>query len=679
MNEDNPLSILLHEHAPLPFDRVTAEDFSPAVQAGLEQARARIDAITGNPEPPTFENTAAALEAADEGLDRISSVFYHLLHVQSSEDLQQLARELPPRLSAYHNDVMMNAALYERLRRVEADREHLSAEQQQMLEDLMNAFRRNGASLSEQEQQRLREIDQELSTCAPRFAEHVLKATQSYACWVRDPKVVAPLPESAKQVAKEAAEKDGRHGEWKFTLDAPSFMPFITYIEEEHLRKDMWKAYTTRCVEGEFENQSLIRTILKLRHARAQLLGYQDHTHYTLEQRMVKDRETLNAFYERLTPVVMPAARADLERLCQFKAESGWGREVHPWDVAFLSEKLRQQKFDFRQEDVRPWFAYEDTVNMLFHLAGILFDLSFEQRDDLPLYDHQVATYRVTGRTDGREVGTLMLDPFPRPSKRPGAWMNPLLAQGLWAGKVRRPLVAIVANFSPPSASAPSLLTMDEARTLFHEFGHALHELLSTCTYRSVSGTRVRWDFVELPSQLLENWLLEPEFLRAFPKHVETGVPLPEDLIAKIQKSRTYMKGYQSARQLAFGKLDLAWHTTPPNEIEDDLLAFEHQAVKDVMLFPPQPGSAVSPSFQHIFSGGYAAGYYSYKWAEALEADVFDTFKENGLFDPDTAKQLESTLLSQGGSRPPQDLFRAFKGRDPDPDALLRRDGLLVE
>jgi peptidyl-dipeptidase Dcp len=677
MNEDNPLSVLLDEHAPLPFDRVKADHFSPAVRKGLEQARSAIDAITGNPEPPTFENTAAALEAADEGVDRISSVFYHLLHVQSSEDLQQLARELPPLLSGFHNDVMMNAALFERLRQVEADNKDLSPEQQQMLEDLMSAFRRNGASLSEDGQKRLREIDQELSTCAPQFAEHVLKATQSHACWIQDPDVVAPLPESAKQVAKEAAAKEGRPQEWKFTLDAPSFLAFMTYIEEEDLRKDMWMAYTTRCVEGEFENQSLIRSILRLRHARAQLLGYQDHTHYTLEQRMVKDRQTLNSFYDRLTPVVMPAARADLNQLSQFKAESGTDSVVHPWDVAFLTEKLRQQKFDFRQEDVRPWFSYEDTVEMLFHLTGILFDLSFEKRDDLPLYDDQVTTYRVTGRSDGREVGNLLLDPFPRTSKRPGAWMNPLLAQGLWSGEVRRPLVAIVANFSPPSASAPSLLTMDEARTLFHEFGHALHELLSTCTYRSVSGTRVRWDFVELPSQLLENWLLEPEFLRAFPKHVETGVPLPEDMIAKIQKSRTFMKGYQSARQLAFGKLDLAWYTTPPDRIGDDLLAFEDQAVEEVRLFPPQPGSALSPSFQHIFSGGYAAGYYSYKWAEALEADVFETFRENGLFDPDTAKRLESTLLSQGGSRPPQDLFRAFKGRDPDPDALLRRDGLL--
>jgi peptidyl-dipeptidase Dcp len=678
MSEHNPLFPLLKEHGALPFDRVRPEHFRPAVDRALEQARANIRAITETPESPTFLNTVQALESADEGLDRITAVFYHLLHVDTSDDLQQLARELPPILSDYHNDVMMDAGLFARLRQVEEQRDSLSAEQQMMLDDLMSAFRRNGASLSPSDQTRLREIDQALSTCAPQFAEHVLHATQAYACWISDPEQIDALPESAKAVAKEAAEKENRPDEWKFTLDAPSYLAFMTYVEDEGLREQMWRAYASRCVEGEFENQTLIRKILEYRHARARLLGYRDHAHYTLERRMVRDRETLNSFFDRLTPVVMPAARSDLKTLTESQQRTDADADLHPWDVAYASEQLRQQQFDFRQEEVRPWFAYRDVVSMLFQLAENLFGLAFEEVDDIPLYADQVFTYQVTHLGENREVGTLILDPFPRPTKRPGAWMNPLLAQGMWNNEVRRPLVAIVANFSPPTASSPSLLTMDEARTLFHEFGHALHELLSRCTYRSVSGTRVRWDFVELPSQLLENWLLEPEFLRRYPRHVETGEPLPEDIIQKIQESRTFMKGYQSARQLAFGKLDMAWHTTPPDALGKDLLAFEDQAISDVRLFPAQPGIGMSPSFQHIFSGGYAAGYYSYKWAEALEADVFETFKENGLFDQTTAQRLENTLLSRGGTQPPEDLFRNFKGRDPDPDALLRRDGLLA-
>jgi len=677
MNEENPLLSLLEDHGPLPFDRAAAADFKPALEQALEQARSRIQSITDQEAEPTFENTVAALEASDEGVDRITSMFYHLLHVETTEELQQLSRELPPILSEYRNDVILNSALYNRLCVVESAQEELSEEQRMVLEDLLSSFRRNGASLSDEDQKKLRTLDQKLSTCAPRFAEHVLKATQSYAFWTSDADLVAPLPESARAVAKEAAEQAGRESEWKFTLDAPSYLAFMTYVEDESLRRQMWTAYASRCVEGEVQNQDLIREILTHRYSRAHLLGYQDHTHYTLERRMVKNLETLQNFFDRLIPVVMPAAQLDLDQLSACKAKEIGTTNLQPWDVAYYTEKLRQEKFDFRQEDVRPWFAYQDVVKILFDLAGNLFDLSFEEVSDIPVPGGEVSSYRVSRTTDGAQVGGLILDPYPRKNKRPGAWMNPLLSQGIWGDRVREPLVGIVANVSPPSENTPSLLTMDEARTLFHEFGHALHELLSRCTYRSVSGTSVRWDFVELPSQLFENWLLEPEFLRTYPTHYQTGDPLPEEMIQKIQDTRTFMKGYQSARQLAFGLLDIAWHTTPPDEIGDDLLSFERRAISPVRLFPDQSGVGFSPSFQHIFSGGYAAGYYSYKWAEVLEADVFEVFKERGLFDHQTSKRLEDEILSRGGTKPPEELFRDFRGRDPDPDALLRRDGLL--
>lgn len=676
--EDNVLIPLLREHRDLPFDTVQADMVMPALEEGLKQARDAVAAITQNADSPTFANTVEALEASDEGLDRISSVFYHLLHVQTSEELQAISRELPPKLSAYRNDVLLNPDLFQRLEAVASSGEALTPEQEMVLEDLLSSFRRNGASLSETDQERLRELDRELSTCAPRFAEHVLKATQKYALWVTDGESIAQVPASAKAAAREAAAKENRKDAWKFTLDAPSYLAFMTYAEDATLREQMWRAYSSRCVDGELDNSDLIRTILELRYERARLLGYTDHVAYTLEQRMVKNRETLEAFYEKLLPVALPAARRDLEEVRACKESETGEAELFPWDMALYSEKLRQQKFDLKQEELRPWFEFDATLEILFRLIHQLFDLGVERVETLPVYRDDVRTYRVFKQSDGSEIGHLLIDPFPRPEKRPGAWMNALLGQGLWQGKVRRPVVGIVANLSPPSPGHASLLTMEEARTLFHEFGHALHELLSQCRYRSVAGTRVRWDFVELPSQLMENWLLEPEFLRTFPKHVETGEPLPEDLIGKIQASKTFLKGYQCVRQMAFGRLDLAWHSTPTDRIGEDLGRFEHEALGELQLFPRQEGTALSHAFQHIFSGGYASGYYSYKWAEVLEADVFELFQEQGLFDPETAARLETEILSKGGSRPPEDLFRNFRGREPDPDALLRRDGLLT-
>lgn len=676
MNE-NPLFDLELQHAPLPLDRVKTEHFVPAIDAALTQARAAITAITENPAAPTFANTLLALEAADEWLDRVSSVFFHLLHVDAGEDLQALGREIPPKLSAFRNDVVMDTALFARIDLLDQQKSSLDLtdEQRTVLENHVQAFRRNGASLSKADQATLREWDQALSTCSPTFAEHVLKVTQAFALWTDDANVVNALPESARANAKSLAKAANRENEWKFTLDAPSFTAFMTYAPDPELRKQMWTAYSSRCVEGEFSNLDLIRKIVDLRYKRARLLGYKDHVEYTLERRMAANRETLQKFYDDLLPVVMPAARRDLEevRACK-EAETGEA-ELHPWDYAFYAEKCKQKTFELNQEELRPWFEFESTLQAVFSLINRLFGVEFVHTREVPVNHPEVRCFQVR-QANGDQVGTLLIDPFPRATKKPGAWMVPLLGQGLWQGEVKRPTVGIVCNFTPPVDGEPALLTMDEARTLFHEFGHAIHELLSQCECRSVAGTNVYWDFVELPSQLLENWLQQGEFLREYAKHYQTGEALPEKYIEKIRRSQTFQKGYQAARQLNFGLLDLAWYTTPPDDIGEDLIAFEKEATAATALFAPQPGVAMSPGFQHIFSGGYASGYYSYKWAEVLEADIFDLFLEQGLFDPTTAQKLLNEILSQGGRKHPADLFRNFYGRDPNPDALLRRDEL---
>ena len=676
----NPLFTLQHQHHPLPFDAVKPDQIVPALEAALTDARQRIHAVESNPEPPGFDNTILAMEAADEWADRIASLFYHLLNVDGGPDLQALAREIPPLLAAFSNDITLNPKLSRRVESLYHQRAdlHLTREQATTLENHHLHFQRNGALLPEDQQKTLRDIDQRMSVLAPQFAENVLKATQAKAIWVTNPETVAPIPAGARTTAKKAAESDERPDAWKFTLDMPSFIAFMTHAPDADLRREMYLAYQSRCVEGEWSNLRLIREMLNLRYQRARLLGHENHATYVLERRMARDLPTLNAFYDSLLPVVLPAARRDLEEVRSHKASLTGEAELHPWDFAFYSEKLRKAKFDLDQEELRPYFEYHATLESVFALCRTLFHLRFTPVDTLPVYRDEVQTFRVDDLRDGSLIGHLYLDPFPRPTKRPGAWMNNLLGQGLWNGTVQRPDVVIVANFTPP-ADGPALLTFDEARTLFHEFGHALHELLSQCTCRSVAGTHVFWDFVELPSQLLENWLTEPEFLRAHARHHETGQPLPEALIERVRASQTFLKGYQAARQISFGLLDLAWYTTPPDQIGEDLIAFERAALKDVTLFPPQPGTAMSPAFQHIFSGGYAAGYYSYKWAEVLEADVFSVFQERGLFDPESAERLRDTILSKGGSAPPMDLFTAFRGREPDPDALLRRDGLLPD
>ena len=675
-----PLSTLFTHHHPLPFENVNAADILPALRDALDAAREKIRQLLENQEPASVENTLQPLEACDEAADRIASLYFHLLNVDGTPELQALSKEIPPLLSAFSSDLRFNPDLYARIAELWDRRREcgLSPEETTALENHLQSFQRNGAALEPDRQIELRDIDNQLSILGPRFAENVLKDTQAYRLWIEDESLIAPLPASAKAAARKKAEDENRPGAWAFTLDMPSFIAFMTYCPEASLRRDMYLAYQQRCIRGENSNLEVIRDLLTLRHRRARLLGYPHHAAYTLERRMAQNLGTLDAFYETMLPKVIPAARRDLEEIRALKELHTGEADLHPWDYAYWSEKLKQCAYQLDQEALRPYFEYTATLNAVFALCDRLFSLRFVPVSHLPLYREDVTTYRVEDSRDGHLIGHLYIDPFPRPTKRPGAWMNDLLGQGLWNGAVQRPDVAIVANFTPP-VDGPSLLTLDEARTLFHEFGHALHELLSECTLRSVSGVNVFWDFVELPSQLLENWLTDPEFLREHARHVQTGEPIPAEFIDRIQAAQRFQKGYQAVRQITFGKLDLAWHTTDPEDLGDDLIAFEQEAIADLALFPRQPGTALSPAFQHIFSGGYAAGYYSYKWAEVLEADVFSIFQQNGLFHRPTADRLRETILSKGGSRPPMELFREFLGREPDPEALLRRDGLLEE
>ncbi len=676
----NPLLALQNDHQPLPFDTVEADHFIPALEAALADARSKLEEISNNEEAPSFANTIEALEACDEWSDRISAIFFHLLHAHGTPELQALSKDIPPLLAAFSSDVSLNPKLFARIESLWEQKQSLSldVESSTLLENIYLQFRRNGAALAEEQKEELRALDQEMSVLGPKFAEHVVKATQAYALWTRDEELVAALPASARETAKAKATQDERPDEWKFTLDAPSFIAFMTYAPDAELRKEMWTAFSSRCLRGDYSNLDLIRQLLTLRRKRASLLGYTGHAEFTLERRMVGNLEKLEAFYDRMIPAVYPAAKKDLESVRAHKEEVEGESELFPWDYAFYSEKLRKARYDLDQETLRPWFELEATLQAAFDLAGDLWGIEFKPSEAQPGYHPQVRGFAVHEKGQVEPMGHLIFDPHPRPEKKPGAWMAGLLSQGTWGGKLRNPLVAIVCNFTPPGESMPSLLTLDETRTLFHEFGHALHGLLSKCDHRSVAGTNVFWDFVELPSQLMENWLGEEEFLKDAFRHYESGEALPADQIERLLAAKNFQKGYQAARQVSFGKLDLSWHGRDPEELGEDLIAFENEALKDLRLFPPVADTAMSPAFQHIFSGGYSCGYYSYKWAEVLEADIFEVFQEEGLRNADTASRLREHIFSKGGSEHPMTLFKRFRGREPDPDALLRRDGLLA-
>lgn len=674
---ENALLLLspLRNHAPQ-FDKIREEDFKPAVEAAIAMARENVDKIITCADAPTFENTIVALETAAETLGSITGIFYNQLSAAGTDGLQSLAEEIGPVQANFGSDIILNEKLFARIKTVYDSRESLklTIEQKTLLEDTYKNFVRGGALLNDVQKTELRRINEAMSTLGPVFANNVKKSSDLFELWINNPEDLKGLPESAVEGAKHEATEKGRPDEWLFTLDFPSFGPFMSYAASRPLREKMWKAFSHRAFGDAYDNTSNVFQIVKLRDERAKLLGYETHAHYTLERRMAEKPETVLAFLKDLCDRYKVGAAKDLEAVKAIAARDGI-TDLRPWDVGYYSEKLREETYKFSAEDLRPYFPLDKVLTGTFDHFSKLFGLNFTRVNDLPVWHPDVQAYDVTDRATGSFIGTFYADFYPRAGKKPGAWMTSYRDQGLFHGHVQGPVIAIVCNFTKPTADKPSLLTHDEVLTLFHEMGHATHGLLSKGTYPSQTGTNVLWDFVELPSQLQENWLYEPETLNAVAGHYKTGEKIPADLIEKLRASKNFMSGWMGLRQMAYSILDMEWHMRDPSTISD-VVTFEDDVLKDAVLFPRYGGPA-STSFSHIFAGGYSAGYYSYKWAEVLDADAFEAFLESGLYNSETAHKYRVEVLEKGGSEHPAILYRRFRGRDADPKALLRREGLL--
>lgn len=648
----------------------------PAIQQGIEMARENIEKIKANPDKPDFENTIAALESSSEMLDNASSVFYNMLSTKGTDEMHNLAEQIGPITSNFSNDIMHDAALFARVKAVYAEKDSLplTAEQQMLLDDTYIGFIRGGADLNAEQKQRLREISERMSVLTPTYMNNSKKSQEAFELFVDSEDELAGLPESALNAAKHAAEEKGEKGKFLFTLDMPSYMPVVQYADNRDLREKLWRAYNSQAFGDEYDNCDTVLEIVKLRHERAQLLGYKDHAHYVLERRMAETPDTVHDFLETLKKAYKPAAEKDFAQLKDFAAKNGGPEELRPWDVGYYSEKLRQSLFDFSEEDFRPYFQLDKVIDGIFAHFSKLFNLSFKASEKYSIWHEDVQAFDVYDKTDNSFLGTLYADFFPRQGKRSGAWKSSFRDQGIFGGELQRPVITIVCNFTKPAGDQPALLTHYEVQTFLHEMGHAIHAMLSKVTHRSLAGTNVMWDFVELPSQIQENWGYQKEMLDGFAAHYKTGEKIPEELIQKLNDAKNFMVGWGGLRQVSLGLLDMGWHTTDPATIKD-VAEFEDSIMKDVTFFPRMAGP-MSTHFGHIFAGGYAAGYYSYKWAEVLDADAFELFLERGLYDRPTAEAYKNEVLSKGGSEHPVVLYRRFRGRDADPEALLRREGL---
>lgn len=679
MNTTNPLlKPFTNKDQATPFDLIKVEHFIPAVDESIKLAKENIAKIKSTTAAPDFENTIAALEAASELPERISGIYSNLEVANADEALQALAKEIYPKLTAFASDVSLDEEIFKRVKAVYDKRDslNLNKEQARLLEKTYLSFTRNGALLTGADKETLRQIDQELSVLGPKFSENVLKATNAFEMFLDKKEDVAGIPEGILEGAAAMAEAKGQKGKWLFTLSIPSYLPFLTYASNRALREKMWRAYASRSYKGDFDNQNTVLKIVQLRDKRAKLLSFKTHADFVLAERMAKNPETVTEFLTKLLKASRDAGKRDLVEVTEYAKKLDGVTDIQPWDFGYYSEKLKEDKYSFNEEDLRPFFQLEKVVDGVFAHAKKLYGLTFKENKEIPVYHPEVKAYEIYEDASGKYMGLFYTDFFPRETKKGGAWMTQFRGQGLINGDMKRPHVSIVCNFTKPTPTKPSLLTYDEVRTLFHEFGHALHGMLSECTYPSLSGTNVYWDFVELPSQIMENWVGEKEGLDLFARHYETNAAMPADLIAKLKASQKFQAGYMSCRQLQFGMMDMAWHSTDPSTIKD-VDAFEEMATAETRLFPKVQGANNSCSFSHIFAGGYSAGYYSYKWAEVLDADAFEYFKEKGLFDQEVAKKFKENILSRGGTEHPMDLYKKFRGREPDPNALLRRDGLI--
>lgn len=658
------------------FDKIRNEHYMPAFEQGIAEAKAEIDAIANNPEAPSFENTIEAMEYSGETLDRVSSIFYNLMEADVNEQMQQIAEEVAPMLNDYSMYVSLNEKLFERVKAVYEQRDSLALEKDQLklLENTYRSFTRNGANLQGEDREKYSRISEELSLTTLAFQKNLLAATNAYVLNITDSTKLDGLPAYVVDAAAESAAEKGLEG-WAFTLDYPSYSPFMKYCNDRELRRQMYMAYGSRAVGGEYSNCENVSKIIDLRIQSAQLLGYRTYADYALEVRMAKDAGTVNKFLADLMNPSLPYARADVKMVEDFARKNGFeGDRLMGWDFSYWSEKLQKAEYDLSEELLKPYFKLENCIDAVFDLAHRLYGINFKIREDIPGYHKDVKVYEVTDE-DGSHLALFYADFFPRPSKRGGAWMTEFRGQSIKDGVERRPFISIVTNFSKPTASTPSLITHYEFTTFLHEFGHALHGMLAEGRYGSLTGTSVARDFVELPSQIMENWGYEPEYLNTFAKHYQTGDSIPMELIDKIVASKNYLSGYSQVRQLQFGLLDMAWHSLESLP-QTDPVSFEKAALKPYEVMPGVAETAISPGFSHIFAGGYAAGYYSYKWAEVLEADAFSLFQEKGIFNTEVSHSFRENILSRGGSEDAAVLYRNFRGHDPEPEALMKKLGL---
>lgn len=668
---------LLQKFETSPFSKIKNEDFLPAFQKLIEETNKEIEKIAAQKEPPTFENTVEALERTGEQLNLVSSIFFNLNSAETNDQIQQIAQEVSPLLTNFKNDLLLNKPLFNRVKAVydKIDALSLDPEQRMLLETQYKGFARNGANLSEDDKTKLRKIDTDLSKLTLTFGENVLAETNAYELHITEEDDLNGLPEGAKEAAAQTAKERNKEG-WVITLDYPSYIPFMKYAENRELRKKLSLAFGARAFQKNKNNNEVnVLQIVHLRHQRAKLLGYQSHAHFVLEERMAETPEKVISFLNELLEKAKPAAQKEFDELENFARETDRIDRLEKWDSAYYGEKLKQKLFDLDDEKLKPYFELDRVIAGVFSVATKLYGLHFEETNDVDVYHKEVKTYRVTDQ-DGEFVALFYADFHPRPGKRNGAWMTSYRPQQIKDGKNERPHISIVCNFTKPTASKPSLLTFNEVTTLFHEFGHALHGMLANTTYSGLSGTNVYWDFVELPSQILENWCYEKETLELFATHYKTGELIPMEYVKKIKESSTFLEGMQTLRQISFGLLDMAWHGADPSGIKD-VKAFESNAFEATRLFPETAETCMSTSFSHIFQGGYSAGYYSYKWAEVLDADAFEYFKQEGIFNKNVATKFKNSVLSKGGTMEPMKLYIKFRGKKPNPEALLRRAGLL--
>ena len=677
METSNPL--LTDSKAPFgapEFDKIKNEHYLPAFEAGIAEAKAEIDAIVANPEEPTFENTIEAMEFSGRTLNKVAGIFFDLQESNTNEEMQAIAEKVSPMLTEYSMYVSLNDALFQRVKAVYEKKDQLGLDTDQMtlLEDSYKSFVRGGANLSDEDKALYSKWSEELSLLTLQFSKNVLAATNAYTLHVENEADLAGLPEYVKTMGAETAKEKGLEG-WAYTLDYPSYGPFLQYSSNRELRKQIWMAYNTRAIGGEFDNSEIVKKIVDLRIKIANILGYETYADYALEERMAKNKETVDGFIMQLLEPSMEFAKKDVADVLAYAKKNGFeDSKLQPWDFTYWSERYKEAEYSLSAEELKPYFQLESCIDAVFGLATRLYGITFTELDNVPVYHPDVKVYEVKD-ANGEHLALFYADFFPRASKRGGAWMTGFRDQSIVNGVEERPFINIVCNFTKPTADAPSLITHDELTTFLHEFGHALHGIFAKGRYSSLTGTSVSRDFVELPSQIMENWAYEPEYLNSFAKHYQTGEPIPAELIEKIVAAKNYLAAYAQVRQLHFGYLDMAWHSL--KEVPAvSTVEFEQGVLAPWAVMPAAEGAAFSCSFSHIFSGGYSAGYYSYKWAEVLEADAFSLFKEKGIFNTEVADSFRKNILEKGGAEDEAVIYRNFRGHDPAPEALMEKLGL---